>query len=216
MKTMAQIEAEALYFRMYHSYLLQRPSLRDDYDMLKDHYQSHPGCLKKLTKNDLLRIKQVQEDILNNRHSLFTSHLDLNPGLPEALKKEKTDQNHREMCNTIVRNSGRLLEPFTGPISFMNREHPSLFGPIDIVAQSGCCMYVIEAKTKSADHAIVGQIMKYFIGVSLRLSHRFFDEVKMITVCPGYDDPAFKGLKSIGAQTLLISSNLEKTSIIGK
>lgn len=214
MKPMAQIEAEALYFRMYHSYLLQKENLHDDYEMLRQHFHDHPGCFSSLTKNDLLRIKLVQEDIESDKHSLFTSQLDLSPGIPDALKKEKTKQNHKELCSTIIRSYSSLLEPFLGPEDFINREHPTMFGPVDIIAQSGQCMYVIEVKTVSADHSIIGQVMKYFVGMSLGLIKRFYDEVKMVTVCPGYDDASYKGLKSIGATLLLINSSLNKVSFV--
>lgn len=216
MKSIEQIEAEALYFRMYRSYLLQLPKLREDYEILRDHCETHKGCLQGLTKNDLLRIKTIQDDILNNRNSLFTGTLTLASDLPAELKKEKSSQGHKDMCDTIVRNKEYLLEPFTGCIDFMNREHPTGFGLVDIIAQNGPVMYVVEVKTEAADHSIVGQIMKYYIGMALKIQLRLYDEVRMICICPGYDQASFNGLRGIGATPLLIARDLSHTEIFGK
>lgn len=216
MKTSEQLEAEALYFRMHRAYLLQLPELKEDYEMLRDHYHTHKDCLQGLTKNDLLRIKRIQDDVLNNRHTLFSGTLDLSPRIPEALKKEKSSQGHKTMCDTILRNRTTVLEPFIGHIDFMNREHPTMFGSVDIISQSGPVMHVIEVKTKAADHSIIGQVMKYFIGMSLGIILRHYDDVKMVCVCPGYDQESFGNLKRIGAIPLLINSSLSKTEIFGQ
>ena len=72
---------------------------------------------------------------------------------------------------------------------------------------------MIEVKTEPAEHDIIGQVMKYFIGLSLKLILRHFNEVKMITLCPGYNEMAFKGLQQIGALPLLINpKNFRVTS----
>ena len=46
--------------------------------------------------------------------------------------------------------------------------------------------------------------MKYYIGMCLQLSLKFFRDVKIITICPGYDQAACNGLRQIGATMLLI------------
>lgn len=200
------LEAEYLYFRLYNSYLLRSPDLHKNYAMLLDLWQRHPESLKILSKNDLIRLKRVQSDIQENRYSLFNDRLDLFEAAPEALKKEKSGARHQDLCLEIARHKD-LLEPFTGPIDFMNLEHPVLFGSIDVLAVCGLTAYIVEVKTDSATHAIAGQVMKYFIGLSLTLSRKWIDDIKVITICPGYDRVAQMQLSQIGATCLLLTND---------
>jgi hypothetical protein len=160
-KTPEESEAISLYFLTLHSYLLQKSDLKDNYEMLVEHYTRHPKSLLILTKNDLIRLKRIQEDIVNNKYSLFSGTIDSNDNLPE-FKKEKNDIRHTILCDKIIEKK-EIIESITGPINYMSREHPTIFGPIDIVVQSEDTVFIIEVKTSRADHSIIGQVMKYFI-----------------------------------------------------
>lgn len=200
------IDTKALYFRLYRSYLLRSPDLNQNYDMLLDHYNQYPNSFSVLSKKDLLRIKQIQKDIQENRHSLFSFPIDLNNDIPEALKREKSSKTHKEFCKAIAKDP-YILEPYTGHPEFVNLEHPTIYGPIDVIIYSNKCAYIIEIKTEAADHSIIGQVMKYYIGMSLKLSLGFFDDVKIICLCPGYDRMSYSNLKRIGAQCLILKDN---------
>ena len=203
-KTSDELEAEYLYFRLYNSYLLRTPDLRSNYVMLLDLWQKNPKSLRILSKNDLLRLQRVQSDIQNERYSLFSEGLNLSDPVPESLKTEKSQGLHRDLCMEILKRK-ELLEPFIGPIDYVNGEHPVKFGLIDILAVSGDTAYIIEVKTDSATHAIAGQVTKYFVGLSLTLSRKWVDDIKIITVCPGYDRVSQLQLGQIGAKCLVFS-----------
>ena len=205
MKTTHETDAEALYFRLRRSYLLRTSSIMDDYEMLREHYHDHPESFKVFNKTELLDIKRIQRDVSEGRHTLFGSALDLSAPTDDT-SREKSDKNHRELVKAVIRNP-RALEPFTGPINFLNTEHPVVFGSVDIVAQSGAILHAIEVKTHAAGHAIIGQLMKYYVGLSLGTIRRHYDEVRLIALCPGYDAAASNGLRQIGALPLLIRSN---------
>ena len=205
-KTSEESAAEAIYFLLLQSYLLQKPDVKDLYGLLLSHYQEYPQSLNILTKNDLIRIKRIQDDVKNNQYSLFQGTLDFSPGVPESLRKEKSEKSHRELCQDIVERRESLLEPLLGPLKFISTEHPTIFGPIDILAQNGDTIHIIEVKTKSADHSIVGQLMKYYVGMSLKIPIRHFDDVKMMALCPGYDKASYSGLGNIGASIMLLKS----------
>jgi hypothetical protein len=207
LKTALESTTEALYFRAFQSYLLQQPDLKDNYGMLLDHYKNHPDSFKALTKNDLLRIKQMQDDVQNNRYTLLCGSTNFSNDVIEALKKEKSDKRHKEICDGLIDRMHEIFTPVIGPIIYCSTEHPTMFGPIDIVLQSGETSYVIEVKTNTATHAIVGQVSKYFIGLSLKLITRHFDKVKMMTLCPGYDKASLAGLKRIGADPFILNTN---------
>jgi hypothetical protein len=205
--------ADVLFFMAYHSFLLQKPNFTDNFEMLLDHYKHFPESFKQFNKHEILRISQMQTAYKNGRIILFegtdTSQL---PNLP--YRGEKSDKNHAELCMGIYLNRKQTLEPYTGPIENACLEFPVLYGNIDIMAQSGMCAYVIEVKTEPAEHDIIGQVMKYFIGLSLKLILKHFNEVKMITICPGYNPIAYKGLQQIGALPLIINSKNFQTSRI--
>lgn len=199
-------EALLFFHKLYRSYLLQDQYIKENYEILKDIYNKSPESFSVFSKKDILRIKQIQDDIKNNQFTLFSGSVNLNSDIPESLKKEKTDKKHKELCLEIIKNRN-LLEKYTGTIHDLNREHPTRFGPVDIIIRNNRCIYVIEVKTKAADHSIIGQVQKYFIGISLKFILNIYDEVKIITLCPGYDETSYKGLKRINALPLILNSN---------
>lgn len=198
------LEAEYLYFRLYESYLLRTPDLHKNFNMLLDLWKSHPEALSILSKNDLLRLKRVQVDVLENRYTLFNENLDLSPLVPESLKSERSGRRHQDICMELIQHK-ELLESFTGPIDFMNIEHPVRFGLIDVLAVCGDVAYIVEVKTDSASHMIVGQVTKYFIGLSLTLNQKWIDDIRIITLCPGYDQSSHLQLRQIGASCLVFN-----------
>lgn len=200
------LTTEVLYFRLFCSYLLQSKDVRDNYDILTDQYQKHPESFKVLNKYELLRLKQMQDDILNNRHTLFSGPITLDTETPEWIKTEQNDRKHTDICMSLARRKDTLLQPIIGPIDLINLEHPSRFGSIDIFILSNKICHILEIKTKPATHHIVGQMIKYYVGECLNLSLRVFNDVKLITLCPGYDQAAYRGLQNIGAKTMLLNT----------
>ena len=181
--------------------------------MLRDQFSEHPSSFEQFNRHDVLRIKQMQDSYKSGIIELFTgSKID---SFSDAIlpSLEKSSKPHKGLVMDIYRNQKTLLEPFTGPIEMISDEFPIIFGSLDLMAISNRrCAYVIEVKTDQADHSIVGQVMKYYIGLCLKLILKFWDEVKIITICPGYDESAYNGLRQIGAQPLLI--NIPKMRII--
>jgi len=212
--TNEELETEALFFRLLNSYLLQRPCLKDDYGMLLNHYKKHKETFHILRPAYIQWIGNIQDDLHNNRYSLLSGNMSFDETIPEAIKKEKTSQKHSEICHELVKRKKELLEPFTGPLQSMNFEQPTIYGPIDIYAQNGSVAYVIEVKTNTADHSIIGQVMKYYIGLCHKLILKMFEEVKTMTVCPGYDSISLKGLKRIGTTPILFEGNPINTKAV--
>lgn len=200
-----EIETEALFYRLLHSYLLYQPYFKEDYYILLDHYKKYGDSFKSLKKHELLWIKKIQNDVKNDTYSLFSGKIDFNSPILESLTKEKTSQNHKDICRELIKRKDELLTPLTGTIDFINTEHPTVFGIIDILIQSGRCAYVLEIKSTPADHKIIGQMMKYYVGLCLKIILKFYDEVKMISLCPGYDPETYKDLKRIGVSPYTIA-----------
>jgi hypothetical protein len=125
-----------------------------------------------------------------------------NTALP---KTNDIDQSHQILIHEVYKNG--ILDKFIGsPLDNVCLEYPVIYGNIDLMIIANNCAYAIEFKTDTATHAILGQVTKYYIGLCLKLNLKFFNEVKIITVCPGYDPIALKGLKQIGATTLIVDS----------
>ena len=202
---------ECLYFRAYRSFLLQDPDFKMNFEMLAYQYYHFPDSFKMFSQNEVQRLIQMQEAFRTGVFNIFKGiPLDFsNTVLP---KMDNIDQPHQDLIQEVYQS--KALEPHIGPDAEICLEYPVIYGSIDLMAIANQCAYVIEFKTDTATHAIIGQVMKYYIGLSLKFNLRFFNEVKIITVCPGYDPIALKGLKQIGATTLLVDSKTLKVSEI--
>lgn len=209
---MYSIETEALFFLAYNSFLLQKSDFKSYFEMLVDNYKHSKGSFKQFTKIELLRIKQMQDAYKTGKISIFESSI-----IPISdiiiQGKYKSEKNHRDLCKELYLKRKESLEPFIGHIDSICFEFPIIYGNIDLMAICNKIAYIIEVKSTSADHAIVGQVMKYFIGLSLKLNLRHFNEVRMVTICPGYDEPSYKGLKQVGAQSLIVDPKSFKVSL---
>ena len=201
---MPDVTTEALFYRAHHSFLLQSPDFTDDFEMLLEQYKHAPETFKQFSKQEILRLKQMQTAYKTGRIILFEG-TDIAQYTNPPRGGEKSDKNHKELCMGIYLHQKQTLEPYTGPIDSVCLEFPVIYGSIDLMVQSGMCAYVIEVKTEPAEHDIIGQVMKYYIGLSLKLILKHFNEVKMITLCPGYNPMAYKGLQQIGALPLIIN-----------
>jgi hypothetical protein len=202
---MLDITTEALFYRAYHSFLLQKSDFTDDYGLLLDQYKLVPETFKQFNKQEILRLKQMQNAYNTGRIILFEGTDTLWCSDPPQ-NGGKSEKNHKELCLGIYLHRKQVLEPYTGPIENACFEFPVLYGNIDLLVQSGMCAYIIEVKTEPAEHDIIGQVMKYFIGLSLKLILKHFNEIKMITLCPGYNPIAYKGLQQIGALPLILNT----------
>jgi hypothetical protein len=197
------ITTEALYYRAHHSFLLQSPEFRTDFELLTHQYQSFPESFKVLSKPDVIRIRQMQDSYRTGRFTLFDLVPDLS--MPNFPTSGKSDRKHGELCMEIWKRRESVLEPHTGLIDSACLEYPVRFGKVDLMVQSGSCAYIVEVKTETADHAIVGQVMKYFVGMCLKLILKMFNEIKIITLCPSYDEASMLGLRQIGAKALILN-----------
>ena len=195
---------EALYYRAYHSFILQKPEFKENFEILREQFTEYPQSFSSLTQFDIFRIKQMQDAHKSGTMNLFTGSSVGNFSNDFLPQLEKSTKPHKGLVMDIYAHRKTLLEPFTGPIETLDCEFPVIFGNIDLMALSNRCAYIIEVKTDQANHSIVGQCMKYYVGMSLKLILRFWDEVKIITICPGYDEPSYNGLHQINAIPLLI------------
>lgn len=200
---------ECLYYRAYRSFLLQDQEFKTNFEVLAYQYYHYPETFKIFSQNDVYRLVQMQDAFRTGTFNLFKGiSLDFpNIALP---KMDDINQTHQDLVYEI--HESGALEKYTGPIKSTCPEYPVLYGSIDLMITAGNCAYAVEFKTDTATHAILGQVTKYYIGLGLQLSLKYFNDIKIITICPGYDQISLKGLKQIGAITLLIDSKTFKLS----
>ena len=210
---MSEKTMECLYYRTLASFLRRSADFKTDYTLFKIHKKEDPESFKCFTKNDLNRINLMDKYYETGCFMCFKENdVVLSNIFP---KLEDTKESHYELVKKIYEKREQTLIPYTGGgIEFACPEFPVEFGKIDLVIYNDSVSYAIEVKTNTANHAIVGQVLKYFIWLSLNLSHKFYNDVKLITICPGYDQPAMWGLKQMGVQTLLLDPNTLKTTPI--
>ena len=202
---------ECLYYRAFNSYLLQEKHFKSNFDMLQQQFSEHPKSFKIFSKNEVLRLVQMEQAYRTNTFNLFSGNtLEFNNIILPKIENVLVD--HQELVFHTYQNREISLIPHTGPIDDACPEYPVLYGFVDLMVLSGKCAYAIEFKTDTASHSIVGQVMKYYIGLSLLFNLKFFNEVKLITICPGYDQAAYNGLRQIGATMLLVDPKTLKVS----
>jgi len=200
---------ECLFYRAFRSFLLQDSDFKINFEMLAHQYYQFPDTFNIFSQNEVQRLIQMQEAFRTGIFNLFKGiPLDFsNITLP---KMDNIEQTHQDLIREVYKSGA--LEKYTGLVEEVCLEYPVNYGNIDLMAIANNCAYVIEFKTDTATHAILGQVMKYYIGLCLKFNLKFFKDVKIITVCPGYDSIALKGLKQIGATTLLVDSKTLKVS----
>jgi hypothetical protein len=202
---------ECLYYKTYRTFLLQDPEFKTNFELLAHQYYNYPQTFKIFTKNDIHRLVRMQDAFKTGIFSLFNG-ITFDRSTPILPKMDDIDQSHYELIRGVYKNGS--LEKYTGQINSMCLEYPVPYGNIDLMVISRNCAYVIEFKTDTATHAIIGQVMKYYIGLNLKLNLKYFNDVKIITICPGYDQIALKGLKQMGATILLVEPKTLKLSEI--
>ena len=202
---------ECLYYRAFNSFLLQEPMFRSNFEMLNEQFIKHPKSFRFLLKNEVLRIIQMEDAFKTGTFNLFCGNtIDFTETI--LPKIDNVGVKHRELVLSIYQDRERSLVPYIGPIDDACPEYPVLYGDIDLMVLSNKCAYAIEFKTDTASHAIIGQVMKYYIGLCLKFNLKFFNDVKLITICPGYDQAAYKGLRQLGATLLLVDPKTLKVS----
>ena len=210
---MEEKTTECLYYMAFNSFLLQKPEFEVYFQLLKNQLESFPGSDGILSPKDKTRLDLMRKSFLTRSFSLFEGVLDFSASsfLPDPGKSEKP---HMELVRDIYRSRESVIEPFTGPIREACFEYPVLDGFVDLMVQSGPCAHIIEVKTSLADHAIIGQVMKYYIGMCLKFNLKFFDEVKIVTICPGYDQAAVRGLKQVKATVLSLDTSTMNVTLL--
>jgi hypothetical protein len=202
---------ECLYYRAYRTFLLQDPEFKTNFELLAYQYYNYPWTFKIFSQNDVHRLIRMQEAFKTGVFNLFKG-ISFDHPTTILPKMGDINQSHYELIRGVYQSGA--LEKYTGPIDHTCLEYPVPYGNIDLMIISNNCAYVVEFKTDTANHAIIGQVIKYYIGLNLQLILKYFNDVKIITICPGYDQAALNGLKQIGATALLVEPKSLKLSKI--
>lgn len=202
---------ECLYYRAFRSYLLQDPDFKMNFELLDEQFKKYPESFKSFEKIEVLRMIHMQESYKTGIFNLFKGNIEdfSKVILP---KRDNVEQKHRDLVLGVYQDREKSLVPYIGPIDDACPEYPVMFGDIDLMILSGRCAHALEFKTDTATHAIVGQVMKYYIGLCLLFNIKFFNDVKIITICPGYDQAAYNGLRQLGAIILLVDPKTLKVT----
>jgi hypothetical protein len=213
LKTMSDKIAECLYYRAWASFLRRAEDFCINYSFLMKQKKEEPDSFKIFTSNDFDRILMMERFYKTKQFLCFRDTDPVLSAVPPPIL-ENTKETHRELVRKLYEARAQTLVPYTSEIEFVCPEFPVEFGNIDLVIHSKNTAYAVEVKTDPADHAIIGQVLKYYIGLSLNLCHKFYNDVKLITICPGYDSASIWGLKQMGVQTLLLNPDNLKVSKI--
>lgn len=175
------------------------------YDFLKDEFKKS-GNRNSLTKIQLEDLKIIRNALVsgNASHSIWLGEVQDNAsmnaqepaqGIKEAEVVRKVHYDARDDLRHLV-GAGEGFHLY-------NLEHPCTpYGRVDMLYQDHKVAYPVEVKRGDGTHALIGQIMKYTLAIKLKLHYKFYERVKPVTICTGYDSFVLSELKKMGVMTL--------------
>lgn len=165
---------------------------KEVFDSLNDYKKSE---LQKLIK------------ISNTGSSPITLLEEIPPGnIVEIFSKSEYEIPEKELNDSIFEgNISKINELINRNLRVISQEHQAgNFGFVDITAKDdeNDEFWILELKTGTANHKVIGQVAKYIQYFEGRLMTKNFEKVRALTVCGGYDNYSLRELKKIGVNTL--------------
>lgn len=136
----------------------------------------------------------------------FNSAIDYENDIDEIICKEKYTMVEKDLNRTIFEGYlPKISEIINRKLTPIMTEHPIYEGyEVDITSKdlNEKEFWIIELKSESADHKIIGQCIKYIQYFEDRLIYKLYDKVRALTICGGYRRIALSELKKMGIITL--------------
>jgi len=124
----------------------------------------------------------------------------------EVLSKSEYEIPEKDLNDSIFKgNISKINELINRDLKVITQECPvGSFGFVDITArdEKEDEFWILELKSSTANHKIIGQVLKYVQHYEGKLINRQFEKVRALTVCGGYDNFSLRELKKIGINTL--------------
>jgi RecB family endonuclease NucS len=180
---------ESLFYQFYNAILLGSPDIQIFYEILQDEYNHDEKQFDFLQDNGcweiLVKLIEVVKNKLTVKNLNFDNKIILSP--QEAEEKSSVDYEY-ELIKIILQSKDSLANILgaTKQFYFYNFEHPTLFGKVDLVAQDGMTMYLIETKRDEAKHDVVSQIDKYILDFKLKLNLKLWNNVIGVVIANGF------------------------------
>jgi len=206
---------ESLYYQTYSNVLLGKNEnakmylhfLRDEYeqdsssfDILKDGRWDHLRELGNIIDNNLLvKSFNVEKQI---------------EALSITAEGEQT-RTQNDLVFELCRQQERLRVLLKAEEDFclISKEHQTLFGRVDLLAQDKKTFYPIELKKGIADHGIVGQIEKYILHFKLGLINKIYERVVGVVIANSFTDYALREIPRTGAIAIQYVKNNDKIEL---
>lgn len=127
----------------------------------------------------------------------------------KSIHNQKLSEYEKQMTAKMIANPEPLkkLLGFETIVDKTTEMIMAEFGKCDLVIRTDSELYVIEVKDETADHKVVGQIMKYINGGILLMKSSAYQWVNGVVVAPGYTSDALVALRSINVKPLMFMSN---------
>jgi hypothetical protein len=125
----------------------------------------------------------------------------------KSINNQKLSEFEKQMTARIIKN----VEPLQKILGLQKIEdkttemHLDRFGRCDIAIRADSELYVIEVKDETADHRVVGQIMKYISGGISIMKSSSYQWVNGVVIAPSYTSDAILNLKSLQVIPLVLA-----------
>lgn len=181
---------DCFYYLLYNSVLLGNSEHAKAYcHFLKEEYEKDEHAFDFLEEDG--RWDTLAKLIETVKNGLVVKNFDYDATIQELQKIEADDDNvdyEKELLDLVRQCQPSLAHLLGASESFRisNLQHPTNFGRVDVVAQDGMTVYVIELKRGIAKHDIVGQIDKYVLDFKLKLMIKHWNRIVSVTIANGY------------------------------
>lgn len=203
---------DTFYHFCYYAYLRgNRKETAMYFDLLRDEYK-HSGRIDSLSKEQYKNLKEIRQALATGMlpNKLWVDDDVIAPKSSagnEAKQVELVRRIHKESLHDLCGALGQ-------EVYLLNLEHPCPpYGRVDMLYMSDDTAYPLEVKTKTGEHDIIGQILKYSLYMKFKLHYHVYSRVRPVTICAAYEPHVLRDLKANGVETLVYSERNEKLKV---
>jgi len=181
------IDFESIFFELNFSFVMSDIQKAQLYlEILREEQERMPSLFSQLDPSYQKRLKKIAHLVDNNitNDRLESTGEDRKYNIEIECDEEVTKEKFivEKLCK-----SGILQKHFGNDFELLNLEHPTEYGKVDILGQTGEIVYPIEVKLKRGTHSIISQIEKYMRHFWKKLGLKLWKEVNGIIIAKNYE-----------------------------
>lgn len=172
-----------------------------------------PDIYKQLDKYDKYRYRTMCNSLNTGDYTNKLSKFFVNEESQRALSNDESNDisiNEKKLVRMIIKNEVLLRKVIKKDLRLACTELKTPYGYVDLVGYTKEYAVPIEVKLKTANHSIIGQILKYMKYFVYRLNYGLYRDVVGVLIAKGYTEDVLQECKKINVVPL--TYNLSENS----